>query len=494
MAKFRKAINDLATTYPEIAKQWHPVKNGNLKPMDVTAGSGKEIWWQCKLGHEWQAAIYSRAKGDCGCPYCAGQKTMKGFNDLVTTRPQMAAQWHPTKNGILTPFDITAGSTKIIWWQCKHGHEWQNSPNSREKDDGCPYCCGRYPIKGETDLQTIHPDIAKEWDYVRNRGLTDKTGRDISTPDKISSSSNQKVWWRCEKGHAWPSTPSQRTRIGQKCGCPVCSNHKIEVGFNDLATTHPELVKEWHPTKNKNLNPTNIVAGSVQKAWWKCKNCGYEWNSQIRHRAKGVGCPVCVGRAVVAGKNDLQTLFPDIAVQWNFAKNGELKPTDVTAGSGKKVWWLCPDCGNEWQMPVDSRVRGCRCPKCAESEGEKTIRKILEHNNIIFKTEHKFEDRFYTSRRHPLKDDFAIFDKSGQVIGTIEYHGAQHYQPVDFAGKGGKWAKEQFELTQKRDKVKSDYLKSHNIPQLIIPYWEFDDIDKIVNDFIKELSQKCKLF
>src|SRR5208283_2030649 len=113
--KFNKKVcidNCLATTHPELAKQWHPTKNGDLTPYKVIAGSSKKIWWQCLVvpDHEWEAVINSRVKGN-GCPCCSGHKVVLS-NCLIISHPEIAKQWHSTKNGDLTPYNIVAGSHK----------------------------------------------------------------------------------------------------------------------------------------------------------------------------------------------------------------------------------------------------------------------------------------------------------------------------------------------------------------------------------------------
>ena len=75
-------------------------------------------------------------------------------------------------------------------------------------------------------------------------------------------------------------------------GCPICANKEVLVGYNDLATTNPDLASEWHPTMNGALRPTDITAGSEKKVWWY-GDCGHEWQSIVYHRNKGVGCPIC---------------------------------------------------------------------------------------------------------------------------------------------------------------------------------------------------------
>ena len=115
-----------------------------------------------------------------------------------------------------------------------------------------------------------------------------------------------------------------------------------------LLVTHPELAKEWNYDKNAPLSPDKVSSGSHKKVWWSCPQ-GHDWEALISNRAKGNACPYCSGQWVIVGKTDLATVKPELAEEWNYDKNGSLKPTDVTVGSGKKVWWKCVS-GHEWHI------------------------------------------------------------------------------------------------------------------------------------------------
>lgn len=123
----------------EIEKEWHPTKNKDLTPKDVFPKSGKKVWWQCKKGHEWETTVAHRSNGH-DCPYCTNRKVCKD-NCLATVNPLVAREWHPKKNGKLTPKDIIAGSSKVYWWKCNKGHEWKakvcDRNNGKRK---CPKC------------------------------------------------------------------------------------------------------------------------------------------------------------------------------------------------------------------------------------------------------------------------------------------------------------------------------------------------------------------
>ena len=306
-SKVLPGFNDLATTNPDLAAQWHPEKNGGLKPNEVMAGSGKKVWWRCEKGHEWQAAVNGRAKQETGCPYCGNNKVLPGFNDLATTNPDLAAQWHPEKNGGLKPNEVMAGSGKKVWWRCEKGHEWQATIANRAKGTGCPYCCGRTAARGVNDLATKRPDLAAQWHPTKNGELT---------PKDVTAGSKRKVWWRCERGHEWQAAVNGRAG-SRATGCPYCGNSKVLPGFNDLATTHPRLAAEWHPTKNGPLTPADVMAGSSRKIWWRCDK-GHEWEANVSSRAsksKATGCPECsrVARSKPVRCVENGRLYPGIA-------------------------------------------------------------------------------------------------------------------------------------------------------------------------------------
>ena len=385
-------FNDLQTVNPELAKQWHPVKNGNLKPSDVMVNSGQKVWWllpydDIKTGKhfdfEWQDTVNNRNNG-YGCPFISGHAVWPGFNDLQTINPELAKQWHPIKNGHLKPLDVTANSGKKVWWLLpyddietgKHfDFEWQTVINSRHKNNGCPYLSGKAAWPGFNDLQTVNPELATQWHPIKNGNLK---------PTDVTIGSNRKVWWLLPYddiktgkhfNFEWQDTITNRIH---GYACPYLSGHAVWKGFNDLQTTNPELAKQWHPTKNSNLKPTDVTAGSDKKVWWLLpyddirtgKHFDFEWQAKVNNRVNGRMCPYLSGKAVWLGFNDLQTANPELAKQWHPTKNSNLKPTDVTAGSDKKVWWLLPydDIGTgkhfdfEWQATISHRNIDCSCP------------------------------------------------------------------------------------------------------------------------------------
>ena len=208
-----------------LLNQWDKAKNGTATPQTVSAGSKKKAWWVCEKGHVWEARIDSRtAKRKHGCPVCSGKQVLPGYNDLASQRPDIAARWHPTKNGELSPQNIAPCSSRKVWWLCEKGHEYQalvRTQGREARKSGCPYCVGKKVLAGFNDLATTQPKIAAQWHPERNGQLT---------PQTVTAGSNKKAWWVCEEGHVWQAVINNRA--GKlKNGCPVCAGRVKEPGM-----------------------------------------------------------------------------------------------------------------------------------------------------------------------------------------------------------------------------------------------------------------------
>ena len=164
MPKLIPKEKSLASVNPELAKQWHPIKNGELTPYRISAGSHKKVWWKCDKGddHVWEAKVEQRNYGSA-CPICTGRKVVKS-NCLAALEPKLASEWHPSKNGNLTPQDVSSGSNKKVWWQCDKGddHQWETMVADRSKGMSCPICAGRIVVLSNC-LATLNPKLASEW-------------------------------------------------------------------------------------------------------------------------------------------------------------------------------------------------------------------------------------------------------------------------------------------------------------------------------------------
>jgi hypothetical protein len=208
--------------------------------------------------------------------------------NLQLINPSLAKEWHPTKNGALTPRDVTPSSHKMAWWICGKGHEWKARIGSRNTRNGCPYCAGHKVCK-DNCLHTVNRGLSKQWHPTKNKPLS---------PKDVVANSAKKVWWVCGKGHEWQAAVHTRT---QGNGCPYCTGRKV-CRDNCLQTINPGLSKEWHPEKNGKLTPRDVTSKSGRNIWWICKK-GHEWQNTVKNRNRGTGCPYCAGRIKTPGSD-----------------------------------------------------------------------------------------------------------------------------------------------------------------------------------------------
>ena len=335
--------------------EWDSASNFPLTPYTISYGSKQKVWWQCRQGHRWQAAVHSRTGNGSGCPVCAGKIALSGVNDLAARYPELARQWNQEKNGTLIPSQVLPGSHRTVWWICEKGHEWRAQIKSRVMGCGCPICANRKADPEENSLAACFPAIASQWHPTRNGDLS---------PRQVLPGTRRKVWWRCEKGHEWQASVASRTY--NDCGCPFCTGKKVIKGENSLADRFPDIAAQWHPTRNEGLTPGQVTPQANRKVWWRC-DLGHAYRAAVSARTVGgSGCPYCSGRKVLPGFNDLSTREPEVAKQWHPTLNGTLTPEMVTAGSHRKVWWEC-DLGHVWKAAVYSRTgpKKCGCPVCA---------------------------------------------------------------------------------------------------------------------------------
>ena len=341
-------------------------------------------------------------------------------NSIARKHPELVPEWSP-RNDLLTPDDVAYGSNKLYWWIGPCGHEWQTSAKARSSGEKCPICSNARIVPGVNDLETLEPELAKEWSeknyplmpshigpgthkkvlwrgkcghewsaVVRNRvkgagcpycshNIVLQGFNDLESihpqlavewseknlpllPSQVTAYANKKVWWKCSQGHEWNTLISTRS-YGSRC--PYCSDILTLQGYNDFATRHSDLAEEWS-NRNKDLMPYMVNSNSRLNVWWKCKTCGYEWRSLVRSRVKGTACPVCSDRATLAGYNDLATTDPQLLFEWDGEKNGDVLPSNLSRYSLRYVWWKC-EFGHSWRARIaDRAIEGETCRICEE--------------------------------------------------------------------------------------------------------------------------------
>ncbi|MCH5156568.1 MAG: hypothetical protein J1G02_01675 [Clostridiales bacterium] len=341
----------------KLMREWDWDKNNELGlfPDKLTYKSSKKVWWKCsKCGYEWEAKILNRANGR-KCPLCSNKVVVNGKNDLVTTHPQLASEWHPTLNGELTPDKVTYGANKKVWWVCSQGHEYQATINHRSGGTNCPICnSGRQTSFAEQAfyyyIKKLYPDTINRYTEV----FDNRMELDIYIPSRRLAIEYDGVFWHKKEKRAreeikYQICQKQNIKLIRikECGDIDCRGiadavyHKdnlddrrnlqnliifvlqqIEVlrgtflgGYpdvnlerdeneirelhrtqqleNSLGKRNPKLAEEWNYERNGNLLPSMFPAGSSERVWWKCSTCGHEWKTTIQARTKGAGCKIC---------------------------------------------------------------------------------------------------------------------------------------------------------------------------------------------------------
>lgn len=302
--RIKEGVNDLATLYPGLVKYWD--KTNPLPITNFGRRGQKNVKWECPdcLG-KWTATpiVQTAKKSNAYCPYCSGNKLLSGFNDIATLHPEKAKQFHPTLNGTKKVSDFQPSSYKKVWWfNEKCGHEWEQTIANRMKSEiTCLLCTNEKIIPGVNSLVDINPSVETYWNYKKN----------IVDPKTISPNSSIKIWLTCVKGHDWFTTPKT---VSLEINCQVCVNKQTAPGFNDLATTHPELAAQWHPTKNLPLTPTKVTAGTHTRIHWICEK-GHEWEAKGNDRVLyHTGCPECTPRNKSQAEDEIAQLIEKLGL------------------------------------------------------------------------------------------------------------------------------------------------------------------------------------
>lgn len=347
----RKNSFSLFDGYPDVAKEWLYSKNCGFGPEDFSYGSNVRAWWKCSnkgCKHIWKTSIASRttlARGcfrcnlgeqtdlrdyplalaqfdwkknkdidpyklpwhtivfwDCKngrdhkwqstfnrstntrCPFCKNHRV--SYDNCLLRNKRLAKEFDRKLNTQINPKEISLHSKEIYWWRCPKAddHVWQAVIGERHATgSGCPFCINHRASKSNS-LATLYPEVAKSWHPTKNKPIT---------PDMVPAGSNAKYWWKCDAAsdHVWQAHVYSRTTRG--AGCPFCSNRMVSK-TNSLAKLYPKLMKEWHPVKNGNLNPSDLTSTSNERVWWQCLKCSREWQTRIDFRTvKGQGCSSC---------------------------------------------------------------------------------------------------------------------------------------------------------------------------------------------------------
>lgn len=423
-------FNDLQSQLPELAKEWS--SKNEILPNEVTLNSKRKVFWICPFGHEdYLMSVKERKRGQ-GCPICAKQSQ--------TSFPEQAIYYYIKKiypdtiNRYIQDrkeIDIFIPSKQIgIEYNGYFSHKGKHEKdinkknffksqninlivvkeykNDDEKKDAdfyiyervtyktldklirniLEYISPKYDInincekdlikikeqyvtqKKEKSIAAIRPDLVDRWDYERNGKIT---------PEMVTLGTGHRYYWKCKickrSYLAYPSDIAKGS---------VCSRHRnlLKPGINDFATKYPDLLKYWDYDKNDVL-PSEVYGGGETMVHWKCDK-GHSYENKILKIINGGRCPICSGKKVLKGYNDLVTIHPELVNEWDYIKNKK-RPEEYTANSNKEVWWICNKCNYNWKSKISKRKQ---CPNCKKEAkiinvySIKTGKKIYTFNNM----------------------------------------------------------------------------------------------------------------
>jgi len=314
---------------------------------------------------------------------------------------------------ILIDNQIYQGNTIKLKWQClKDGCQeiFSNTWNDIFCDHGCGVCSGNQ-VTLSNCLATKNPELAKEFHPTFNGDLT---------PWNVTSCSSKEVWWLCHNNskHIWKTSINNRNNTN----CPYCSGKVPSEEYN-LLVCNPGLCGEWNYDKNKK-NPEEYCPNANQEVWWKCKECGNEWFTQIAKRNNNRGCPECNKSK---GEKECKRVF--ISKEYIEIIQEEY---DKLINKNNNIYFI----------------------------PQKTFKNLLGVGNGLLSYD------FYLPKYNLL----------------IEYQGEYH------DGTAGNQTPEEFRIQQEHDRRKKEYALSNGYNFLEIWYYDFNNIEEILTSKLEEVS------
>ena len=295
--------------------------------------------------------------------------------------------------------------------------------------------------------------MAIKWDYNKVKECIEKEGYYLLSDTYKNNRDKLKVM--CLYGHKymvnWDNFYNKKSR------CPYCYGRYL---------TYEQVKSYIEETGSKLISDTYVNAHTHLNVKCKCGNIyPITWNNYKR----GKRCPKCCHNRKI-----------DINYVKDFALNeGYEVLSSEYINAYERLAFRCNK-GHNFNIPWCYFQSGTRCLYCRNSKGEEKVAHFLNKSSIKNIPQHTFDDCFY-NKKGLLRFDFYL----PELNTIIEYDGKQHFEPVDFAGKGIKWAEKQFIKCVERDKIKNQYCKDNSIKLIRIPYWDINNIDDIL---LKELN------
>lgn len=410
------------------------IKNPTVEAVDQYIDAKTKITHHCLIHDVYWSAMPSNILKGCGCSEC--QKAKAGLKN-GKTHEQYVKELHEKNPNIIVIGKYAGANTPTLHECVIDGYQWMARPANILSGKGCPKCAGNLqltPQEYRERLYMVNPNIIALDDYA---------------------GAHVKIRFQClMDGYIWSAQPNSVIR---GCGCPKCAKNQIK--------THEEYIHEV-ALVNPDIEVVEKYINAKTPILHRCKIDGYEWHASPTNILQGHKCLKCVGQAPITHDEYVERLL---------RANPDIEPLEKYSGAHIKILHKCKIDGYEWYITPANALRERGCPQCKESSGERRVRKWLEEHNVEYVYQKTFDD---CKDRYKLPFDFYL--PSYNTV--FEVDGIQHFQPVDFAGKGEQWAQEHFELVKRHDDIKTQYCKNNNIDILRIPYYK--NIEEELNKFL----------
>lgn len=396
----------LAKNRADLLIDWDYDRN-TISPESVTEYSNKYVYWKChECGHQWSAKICNRSNGR-SCPCCSRRKVVQGKNDLATTHPELAKEWHPIKNGKLTPQTVSHGMDRKVWWICPHGHSYKATLLHRSKRNGtnCPLCnSGRQTSFRE---QAFFYYLKQAFPDAISRYKDDWLGRfelDIFIPSQRLAIEYDGIAWHKEEKFE-----------REKRKYLLCCKKGIKL----------IRIKEKMPENGK----TDRIADDIFSVEDIEKDCNFEnllrfvldeldprSNPLFRKRIFDLHSPVDINlsrdrfkilQTTFEIKGSAAELYPYLVKEWHPSKNGGHYLSGFKPGSDFKAWWICPDCGLEYEATISHRVTGTGCRRCGVRKSSDSKRKNAANRSGGIRDAKLLEEWNYEKNGERIPKNFA---------------------------------------------------------------------------------------
>ena len=392
-------------------------KNKNDFSMkEITKSCKKEVWWLCPNGHSYSTTLHHRIKMNTGCGVCSHKVFLSGHNDLQSTNPEIAKEFDVEKNGI-TPNQVMAGSNnKKYWFLCPKGHSYSTTLLNRKKGSNCPICakemhvsfpekailfylikynfevqenyCATYLKNKEFDIYIENINFAIEYDgKVWHKNIQRDIEKDIiSTANGIKlirireigcldyDSDSIKYYITAESIRELEgairfvlktANPTIESRNAldidiERDRTSIYELMELSEKSNSIMNKRPEIEHFWDYEQNGVLKPDQVSFSSLKIVKFICPQ-GHKWESKIRNFYVSPRCPICSNRRIIAGVNDLATISPEIAREWDYELNKCLPNEIYYNNQSKAIHWICSECGHKWISKIKDRTT---CPEC----------------------------------------------------------------------------------------------------------------------------------